>query len=83
MPLVRRPLARAAIVGGGAYAAGKRRAATEQQQAAPAAPGPAPAASGSQTDVTAKLKQLQELQESGALTPEQFEAAKQKVLQGQ
>jgi len=89
MPLVRRPLARAAIVGGGAYAAGKRRAeaqqreadeqgrlsALEQQQAPPA---PAPA----QTDVVAKLKELSELQASGALTPDEFEAAKQKLLQG-
>jgi Short C-terminal domain len=90
MPLVRRPLARAAIVGGGAYVAGKKRAegqqreadeqarlgALEQQQQAPAAEAP-------QKDVVAKLKELQEMQASGALTPEQFEAAKQKLLQGE
>ncbi len=94
MPLVRRPLARAAIVGGGAYAVGKRRAAAEQreadeqarlgeleqQQQAPAAAAPG---GGSQTDVVAKLNQLKELRDSGALTPEEFEAAKQKLLQGQ
>jgi hypothetical protein len=76
MPLVRRPLARAAIVGGGAYAAGRRRAEAEQQQAPAAAAAP-------EKDVVAKLKELQELQASGALTPEEFEAAKQKLLQGQ
>ena len=89
MPLVRRPLARAAIVGGGAYAAGKRRAATEQRDAEEQARLGAleqqqpPAAGAPQRDVVAKLKELQELQASGALTPEQFEAAKQQLLQGQ
>jgi membrane protease subunit (stomatin/prohibitin family) len=84
---------RAAMVGGGAYAAGKARqrgqereaeqeerlASLEQQPAAAAPPAPAAPASG---DVVGKLKELKELQDSGALTPEQFEAAKQKVLQG-
>jgi membrane protease subunit (stomatin/prohibitin family) len=95
MPLVRRPLARAAIVGGGAYVAGKKRAEAQQregdeqariaaleQQPQAAAPA-APAAPGQQTDIVAKLKELKELQDSGALTPEQFEAAKQKLLQAQ
>lgn len=90
MPLVRRrPLARAAIVGGGAYMAGKHRANTQQQQqqapppAAPAATAPAAPAPAPQKDVVAKLKELDELRQSGALTPEQFEAAKQQLLQGQ
>jgi hypothetical protein len=96
MPLVRRPLLRAAIVGGGAYAAGKQRAqsqqreadeqariaALEQQQQPQAAPGSAPAGTGEGTDIVAKLQELKQLQDSGALTPEQFEAAKQKLLQG-
>ena len=93
MRMRRRPLLRAAMVGGGAYAAGKARqrgmereagqeerlASLEQQPAPAAAPAPAAPASG---DVVGKLKELKELQDSGALTPDQFEAAKQKVLQG-
>ncbi len=92
MRMRRRPLVRAAMVGGGAYAAGKARqrgqereagqeerlASLEQQPAAAAAPPPAPASG----DLVGKLKELKELQDSGALTPEQFEAAKQKLLQG-
>jgi hypothetical protein len=90
MPLVRRPLMRAAIVGGGAYAVGKRRAEAEQREAdeqgrlgALEQQQQAPAGAAPQTDIVAKLKELQELQASGALTPDQFEAAKQKLLQGQ
>lgn len=90
MPLVRRPLLRAAMVGGAGYMAGKRAneaqqreldeqqrlAALEQQQA----PAPAPAAAPQQ-DVVGKLKELKELQDSGALSAEEFEAAKRKLLQ--
>jgi hypothetical protein len=89
MPLVRRPLARAAIVGGGAYVAGKKRAEGQQREADEQArlgaleQQQAPAAEAPQRDVVAKLKELQEMQASGALTPEQFEAAKQKLLQGE
>ncbi len=95
MPLVRRPLLRAAIVGGGAYAAGKQRAQAQEREAdeqariaaleqqPQAAAGSAPAATGEGTDIVAKLQELKQLQDSGALTPEQFEAAKQKLLQGQ
>jgi membrane protease subunit (stomatin/prohibitin family) len=93
MRMRRRPLLRAAMVGGGAYAAGKARqrglereagqeerlASLEQQPAAAAAPAPAAPASG---DVVGKLKELKELQDSGALTAEEFEVAKQKLLQG-
>ena len=92
MLMRRRPLVRAAMIGGGAYAAGKARqrgqereagqeerlAALEQQPAA-AAPPQAPPASG---DLVGKLKELKELQDSGALTPDEFEVAKQKLLQG-
>jgi hypothetical protein len=94
MPLVRRPLMRAAMVGGGAYVAGKRRAeaqqreadeqqriaALEQQPQGASAAAESPAGQG--TDIVAKLQELKQLQDSGALTPEQFEAAKQKLLQG-
>ena len=85
----RRPLVRAAMVGGGAYAAGKAhqrsqtRQADEEQQSAAAAPPPAaPAAATGSGDVVDKLKELKELQDSGALTPDQFEAAKQKTPTG-
>jgi len=96
MRMRRRPLVRAAMVGGGAYAAGKARqrsqtgqadeeqrlAALEQQAAAAPPPPAAPAAASGSGDVVGKLKELKELQDSGALTAEEFEVAKQKVLQG-
>jgi hypothetical protein len=84
---------RAAMVGGGAYVAGKRRAEAEQREAdeqqrisaleqqpegAPATAAP----TGQGQDIVAKLQDLKQLKDSGALTPEQFEAAKQKLLQG-
>ena len=86
---------RAAMVGGAGYAAGKRRqrgntreAEQEQrletlegQQAAPPAAAPAPAASGGD-DLVAKLKELKGLADDGTLTPDEFEAAKQKLIAG-
>jgi putative oligomerization/nucleic acid binding protein len=101
MPLVgrRRPLMRAAMVGGAGYAAGKRRARTEQheydqdaaigQQAPPpaaappqaAAPAPAPAAM-SEADRIQALKNLKELLDTGVLTQAEFDAQKQKLLNG-
>jgi Short C-terminal domain len=90
MPFMRRrPLLRAAAVGGVAYMgakAGTNRA--MQQQGAPApqpepAPAPAPApqaqASGA-SDRIAQLQQLASLHDSGALTDEEFAAAKAQVL---
>src|SRR5437016_5514590 len=95
----RRPLARAAMVGGTAYYAGKagarasqrqedeawqdqqtqeRIAALEAQQAPPPAAPVAPA--GGPTDLAAKLTQLKALADQGVLTPEEFTAAKQKLL---
>jgi 3-oxoacyl-ACP reductase-like protein len=104
MPLVgrRRPLMRAAMVGGAGYAAGKRRARTEQheydqdaaiaQQAPPAAAAPAPApvapaaapapAAMSDADRIQALKNLKELLDSGVLTQAEFDAQKQKLLNG-
>lgn len=90
----RRPLMRAAMVGGAGYVAGKktqqgrereaeqeaRIADLEAQQApapAAAAPAPAPAA---ETDVVGELTKLKGLLDAGVLTPEEFEAAKRKVL---
>jgi len=95
MPLVRRrPLLRAAAVGGGAYAMGKRSARRQEEQygqsyeegqqtAAPAyAPQPAaaPAAPEMSADVTARLGELGKLHEQGVLTDEEFAQAKAKLL---
>jgi Short C-terminal domain len=94
----RRPLARAAVVGGAAYYAGRRGAQNSQQEAdqnaqiadlqaqqaqAPAAPPPAAPASGGMTeDAIEKLKQLADLHTQGVLTDAEFEVQKQKILQG-
>jgi len=90
----RRPLMRVAAGAATAtvaYKAGQRRtqqnqyndqaqAASAQTQAAPPpAPAPAPAAPAP-TDSTAELERLAKLHESGALTDEEFAAAKSKLL---
>ena len=95
MPFVRRrPLLRAAVVGGAAYHAGKRVqegrdadyerdariAELEEQQAAQAAPA-APAAPAGPTDETlAQLEKLGQLKAQGILTEEEFSAQKAKLL---
>ena len=90
----RRPLMRAAMVGGGAYYAGKkvqqgrerdadqeaRLEQVEDQQAA--APADAPPAGGMSQAAIDQLKQLGELHEQGVLTDAEFEAQKQKLLGG-
>jgi hypothetical protein len=86
----RRPLLRAAAVGGAGYLAGKkmgeRNSAPDPGYDEPAAAPPpaeaAPAASGISTDAIARLKQLAELRDQGVLTDEEFNAEKQKVLDG-
>jgi len=86
----RRPLARAAVVGGTAYVAGKAGAkagasqAQQQQEAAAPPPAPAaPAASGGMSeDAMEQLQKLAELHEQGILTDAEFEVQKQKILQG-
>lgn len=93
MPFMRRrPLLRAAAVGGGAYMYGKHRAnaeAEDQQQAyeqgqqsamAQAPPSPAPAAPGTSSDDITRLEQLGKLHEQGILTDEEFAQQKAKVL---
>jgi Short C-terminal domain len=94
----RRPLARAAMVGGAAYAVGKRAqrgqdqeydqeariAELEAQQAAAApqaAPPPVPP-SGGPTDIAEQLTQLKSLMDQGILSPDEFAAAKAKLLAG-
>jgi membrane protease subunit (stomatin/prohibitin family) len=89
----RRPLMRAAVVGGVAYHAGKRTqegreedydrdariAELEAQQAAQAAPPPAGAP---QTDMVEQLQKLAELKDQGILTQAEFDAQKAKLLAG-
>jgi hypothetical protein len=84
----RRPLLRAAVVGGGAYMAGKsvarnkaaqatqdeRIANLEQQQSVPA---PAPAAEQTTMD---QLSRLTQMHDRGKLTDTEFAAAKAKLL---
>lgn len=74
----RRPLLRAAAVGGGAYLAGRAMANRSNQRAQEEeqAPEPAPA----QADVYDQLSQLSALHERGALTDEEFSAAKARLL---
>ena len=91
MPLMRRrPLLRAAAVGGVAYMgarAGTNRVA-QDAQIAPSSPDPDPApappaaatAAGGASDRIALLQQLAQLHDSGALTDEEFAAEKAKVL---
>jgi len=94
MPLARRrPLLRAAAVGGGAYALGKRNARAQEeqqaqayeqgQQAAPVAavpPPPPPAPAGMSADVTVRLAELGKLHDQGVLTDAEFAQAKAKLL---
>jgi hypothetical protein len=88
MPFVRRrPLLRAAAVGGVAYMgakAGTNRAMQAQAgQPAPETPAPAPAPAApapAADDTISRLQQLASLHDSGALTDEEFAAAKAQVL---
>jgi hypothetical protein len=96
----RRPLLRAAAIGGGAYAVGRstgrrreeqanaeadqdqRIADLEQQQAPPPPPAPAAPAPAAQPSMLDQLNQLTELHTQGALSDEEFTAAKAKLLGG-
>ncbi len=85
MPPIRRrgrPVARAAVVGGGAAYAGKKygekKAKEEAEQAAPQ--GGAPAEPDTERDTLEQLKKLGELRDSGVLTEEEFEAQKKQLL---
>jgi Short C-terminal domain len=85
----RRPLVRAAVVGGGAYYAGKKVQQGRQEDANTEArlealeseqPGaqPAPAAAGG--DLVKQLEDLKRLLDEGVLTQAEFDAQKQKLL---
>ena len=92
MPLMRRrPLLRAAAVGGGAYVMGKRHAAGQEQEAGqnqriddletrqpPASPG----SGGISEAGVERLEQLGKLHEQGVLSDEEFSQEKAKVLAG-
>jgi hypothetical protein len=99
MPFMRRrPLLRAAAVGGGAYFAGKRHAEAQgqeadqeqrlealesQQQAPAAAPAAAPATSGGiSAETVQRLQELGKLHEQGILTDEEFSDQKERLLAG-
>jgi hypothetical protein len=89
----RRPLARAAMVGGAAYYAGKRRQDTmyredeqearlEELEARQSVATPVAPSGPTGDEAIEQLKQLAELKESGVLTDAEFELQKQKILQG-
>jgi hypothetical protein len=90
MPLMRRrPLLRAAAVGGGAYVAGKhaannrsREAEQEQRIGDLENQSQPPPAGGLSETMLAQLKQLGELHDQGVLTDEEFAQQKQRCLAG-
>jgi glutamate synthase domain-containing protein 3 len=53
-----------------------------QQAPAAAAPAPAPAAAPAGDDIASKLTQLKGLMDQGVLSPDEFAAAKSKLLAG-
>lgn len=82
-PLRRRPLARDAAIGAVAYRHGERRAEEAEMEAQAPAPPPAqapPPAAEPEDPTTKKINELAQLHASGALTDEEFAAAKAKVL---
>jgi anti-sigma factor RsiW len=95
MPFRRRPLLRTAMIGGAGVMAGRaaanrsqredeqdeRLANVEAGQAQPAAASvPAQAPAGQGDDLVAQLSKLKDLADSGALTPAEYDTAKQKLL---
>jgi hypothetical protein len=80
----RRPLARAAVVGGAAYAVGRRsgqnRAEDEMMQQEYAAAQAEPAGLGA--DGAAELQRLAQLKDAGILTQAEFDMQKAKILAG-
>jgi hypothetical protein len=89
----RRPLMRAAMVGGTAYAVGKSRQRAEYREADEQArldelearqsvATPVTPAGPTGDEAIEQLKELAQLKESGVLTQAEFDAQKQKLLQG-
>lgn len=69
----RRPLMQATMIGGTGFAAGQAAA----RRSAPAAP---PPVSAEEPDLVTQLKDLAKLRDKGSLSPEEFDAAKKKLL---
>jgi hypothetical protein len=95
MPLMRRrPLLRAAAVGGGAYIAGKHKEQSQAREAdqderlsglesqqAPPPPAQAPAGGGGLSpDAIERLKEIAQLHEQGILTDQEFNQQKASLL---
>ena len=89
----RRPLARAAMVGGTAYAVGKSRqraqsreadeqARIDELEARQSVATPVAPSAPTGDEAIEQLKELAQLKESGVLTQAEFDAQKQKLLQG-
>ena len=78
----RRPLARAAVVGGAAYAVGKRRSRVEADDAYEQGAEDAMAQpdEGISDDGFAQIEKLGELKERGLLTQQEFDSQKAKIL---
>jgi hypothetical protein len=79
----RRPLLRAAVVGGGAYVAGKRsgqRAAMSQEQEQGQGQQSEPEEQGGQPSVSDQLAQLSGLHAQGSLSDAEFARAKARLL---
>jgi len=93
----RRPLLRAAVVGGGAFMAGKAAAnrsaeradqdarisdleSAQQPEAAPAVPEPRAGKTPADSSVFGQLSELVQMHDRGALTDEEFSAAKARLL---
>ncbi len=92
----RRPLLRAAVVGGGAYMAGKSVARRQEEEAqaeaeqnarigdleqqAPAQQAPAQQAPAASSPMIDQLNQLAELHQRGVLSDEEFASAKAKLF---
>jgi hypothetical protein len=91
MPLFmrRRPLLRAAAVGGGAYYAGSRHAAGQAQAASQdqriselESQQAAPAGGGISSDAMQKLQELAKLHDQGVLADDEFATQKARLLAG-
>jgi membrane protease subunit (stomatin/prohibitin family) len=86
----RRPLLRAAAIGGGAYVMGKRAGqradqqdatqSQQSQQAQQAQPQEAPPPAAAQASIPDQLNRLSALHDQGALTDAEFASAKAKLL---
>ena len=82
----RRPLMRAAVVGGGAYVAGRRAAQGSARpddgygEPEPQAASSQPASAGAAPSIPDQLSQLTTMRQQGSLTESEFAAAKAQLL---